>query len=597
MKKEELIEIKKGKTGTGLLIENDGYIKIDKNLIKESNEMGEWHCPNPFIVDAVFQKAGIKNANGRIYPRKILEREIEKYQERIREHRALGECYTPDVLVLCEEGWKPMADVKEGDKVLTLNTETEEIEVEAVTRKIEYDYDGEMISFEGRSLSEMVTPNHGYPIFNRHGKFADFYTAEQIYNHDVKDERHSFILKQGKWVNKGEEFFVLKGMTDEELTPKMLKCHPDCQLDKSIPMSTFMKFMGIYLSEGDFRKNNNDVNIYQVKETVCDLIRDLMVELDLHFTEEVDKRKRHIFRINDPRLHKYLKPLGDCYTKYIPFELKQQSKDNLRCLYDWFVLGDGRIRGDKRRKSYLSDDVFSVSKQLILDLNEIQFKMGYSGNFHTKDRNQDRYIEGRLIEGKNCHEMYFSLRSLTKGVYLDDRFLSMEKVPYEGKVMCIEVPNHTFYVMSNGFSHWSKNCNHPSESTIDLGRISHNIIELHWEGNTVVGKMELNISEGFRRSGICSTLGDTVANLLLNGYKIGVSSRAVGSVEQRMGVLMVGDDLELLCWDIVSDPSTPNAWVSDSYENLTPYLESDTSKSDKPSLNEKINKLKNILNS
>ena len=174
-----------------------------------------------------------------------------------------------------------------------------------------------------------------------------------------------------------------------------------------------------------------------MKETVCDLIRDLMVELDLHFTEEVDKRKRHIFRINDPRLHKYLKPLGDCYTKYIPFELKQQSKDNLRCLYDWFVLGDGRIRGDKRRKSCisLSDDVFSVSKQLILDLNEIQFKMGYSGNYHTEARNQNRYIEGRLIEGKNCHEMYFSLRSLTKGVYLDDRFLSMEKVPYEGKVI------------------------------------------------------------------------------------------------------------------------------------------------------------------
>lgn len=139
-------------------------------------------------------------------------------------------------------------------------------------------------------------------------------------------------------------------------------------------------------------------------------------------------------------------------------------------------------------------------------------------------------------------------------------------------------------------------CNHPSDSTIDLGRISHNIIELHWEGDTVVGKMELNISEGFRRSGICSTLGDTVANLLLNGYKIGVSSRAVGSVEQKMGVLMVGEDLELLCWDVVSDPSTPNAWIGDK-EELQQYVESNEVNVNKTSLNEKINKLKNILKS
>lgn len=137
-------------------------------------------------------------------------------------------------------------------------------------------------------------------------------------------------------------------------------------------------------------------------------------------------------------------------------------------------------------------------------------------------------------------------------------------------------------------------CNHPSDSTIDLGRISHNIIELHWEGNTVVGKLELNISEGFRRNGICSTFGDTIANLLLNGYKIGVSSRAVGSVEQKLGVLMVGDDLELICWDVVSDPSTPGAWMGQK-EELQQYVETKTNKNS--IINEKINKIRNVLNS
>lgn len=139
-------------------------------------------------------------------------------------------------------------------------------------------------------------------------------------------------------------------------------------------------------------------------------------------------------------------------------------------------------------------------------------------------------------------------------------------------------------------------CNHPSDSTIDLGRISHNIVEMHWENDTVVGKLELNISEGFRRSGICSTLGDTCANLLLNGYKIGISSRAVGSVENKLGVLMVGDDLELICWDLVSDPSTPNAWLGHK-EELQQYIESNETHKNKTIISEKLTKLKSILNS
>jgi len=381
MKREELVEIKKDKTGTGLLIEHDGYIKANTDLLKE-NANGEWHCPYPFIVDAVFQKADVKNANGRIYPRNILEREIERYQEKIREHRALGECYTPDVLVLCEDGWKCISSVTEDDSVLTLNTTTNEIEIQKITKKIEYDYDGDMIRLESRNISDFVTPNHGYPVYNEKDSFVDFFTANDIFNDNI----------------------------------------------------------------------------------------------------------------------------NDCEKCYIP-----------------------------------------------------------------------KFVP-----------------SFANGVSLNKNQLNVTKEYYNGKVMCIEVPNHTFYVMSNGKCHWSKNCNHPSDSTIDLGRISHNIIELHWEGNTVVGKLELNISEGFRRNGICSTFGDTIANLLLNGYKIGVSSRAVGSVEQKLGVLMVGDDLELICWDVVSDPSTPGAWMGQK-EELQQYVETKTSSNSV--INEKINKIKNILKS
>ena len=172
MKKSELTEIKRNHEGTGLLIENDGYISMsegkNKNLLEFNNNEG-WRCPYPFIVDAVFQKFGIKNANGRIYPENILKREVEKYQQRINEKRALGECYKPDVLVLTENGWKTMSDIKIGDNIVTLNVSTKKTEIQPVLRKIEYQYNGEMIKLKNNKIDEIVTPKHKFILFNKNG--------------------------------------------------------------------------------------------------------------------------------------------------------------------------------------------------------------------------------------------------------------------------------------------------------------------------------------------------------------------------------------------------------------------------------------------
>ena len=142
--------------------------------------------------------------------------------------------------------------------------------------------------------------------------------------------------------------------------------------------------------------------------------------------------------------------------------------------------------------------------------------------------------------------------------------------------------------------------NHPTESAIDGERICMNIIELHWVGHTLVGKLELPITEGFRRYGICSNLADTVAQWIVSGLKIGVSSRGLGSVTQQMGKLVVGDDYEIVCWDVVTQPSTPNAWIETEDEALQPYLES-TNNSNKNTINEsnkpdKYSKFENWLN-
>ena len=138
--------------------------------------------------------------------------------------------------------------------------------------------------------------------------------------------------------------------------------------------------------------------------------------------------------------------------------------------------------------------------------------------------------------------------------------------------------------------------NHPSESVIDLSRVAMNIIELHWEGRTLVGKLELLTSPGFRKYGIISNQADQAANLLLSGIKIGVSSRGLGTVTNKMGVLYVSDDYEIVCWDIVGDPSTPQAWITPEDNIPQQYIESKENDGSKSKLFEDLEKFTDWLN-
>lgn len=118
--------------------------------------------------------------------------------------------------------------------------------------------------------------------------------------------------------------------------------------------------------------------------------------------------------------------------------------------------------------------------------------------------------------------------------------------------------------------------NHPESVTLDGRSLSHNITDLWWENHTLVGKMELGVSLGFVNYGVVSTLGDMVANYLRLGWKLGVSSRGLGSVEKDRfsGKFIVQDDFEITCWDIVCEPSTRGSFISIEKKELNQYVES-----------------------
>jgi len=309
--------------------------------------------------------------------------------------------------------------------------------------------------------------------------------------------------------------------------------------------------------------------ITQKKEGTKNLIRELLAELPLQFKEVVYPDGKVDFKINDARLHKYLKQFGKSSEKFVPNEIKDLSSNHLSDFLDWFILGDGRVRG-----KYNRTDMFSTSKLLIDDLHELLIKTGRSGTISTDDRDYDRFFTNpdgtkRLIKRGNSKPIHFLNVSTTKGIYLDDRHIKTELVDYDDMVYCIDVPNHIFYVKDNGKSCWNGN------SSIISGKdISHNITKIWWEGSTLMGELEILMSPGYINHGIISCQGDMVANLLRLGIKIGVSSRGVGSVEDVNGVQLVQNDFELICWDVVTNPSTPGSWIFRNNKEAGPFKES-----------------------
>jgi hypothetical protein len=103
--------------------------------------------------------------------------------------------------------------------------------------------------------------------------------------------------------------------------------------------------------------------------------------------------------------------------------------------------------------------------------------------------------------------------------------------------------------------------NHPESSLIDLDRVSHIITDMWWDKNVLLGKLKLLTSPGFHERGIVSTKGDQAANLLRQGVTLGISSRGVGSLKKVGEQNEVQKDFELICFDLVSSPSTPGAYL------------------------------------
>jgi len=101
---------------------------------------------------------------------------------------------------------------------------------------------------------------------------------------------------------------------------------------------------------------------------------------------------------------------------------------------------------------------------------------------------------------------------------------------------------------------------HPESSVVNLQNVSHNVKEMHWEGDNLLGTVEV----------LGTPSGNILKNLFEAGIKLGISSRGMGSVESvnEGDAQEVQDDFELIAFDFVSNPSTHGAFLHPTNESI-----------------------------
>jgi hypothetical protein len=138
---------------------------------------------------------------------------------------------------------------------------------------------------------------------------------------------------------------------------------------------------------------------------------------------------------------------------------------------------------------------------------------------------------------------------MLQGIIQKSDQLNQNKRVYPNEILRREVENYQKAVRD---SRAVGELDHPESSSVSLERVSHIIKEMKWEGNNVIGRIEV----------LPTPRGKILETLLESGVKIGISSRGVGSTDKNNeGYDVVQPDYQIICFDIVSEPSTPGAYL------------------------------------
>jgi deoxycytidine triphosphate deaminase len=345
----------------------------------------------------------------------------------------LEPCFADDTEILTPEGWKPFEDLKLGEQVLGMSDDGF-AEYQPVLAKQAYDYTGELLHFDGRSVDLLVTPDHKLLVNRRtNGRSSrkgpektGWHTlaAKDVYGkHNYEVTRH--VLWRGS--NPGETVLVN---------------------GERYPTQAFLRFLGLWLGDGSvYSPQKNGKNSGYVIQIAAfnhkrSYVKAVLDELGVHYNEFKEG-----FRFYSKPLHDYLQPYKHAPTKHLPREWLCLAPELIALILEGLVKSDGND---------LTQTITTCSRQLADDAQVMAFLSGQSAIVRkAKPEIRERQINGVSIHTN--HDVY-KVRLGTTHLTPKIRPERHKIKSYRGKVYDVTVPNHLIFVRRNGKAIWSGNC-------------------------------------------------------------------------------------------------------------------------------------------
>lgn len=348
------------------------------------------------------------------------------------------DCFSDDTEILTKNGWKNVSLISYSDEVLSLNKKTNEGYYQKPVKLFKKQYDGKMYQVKGELVDILVSPEHKMYVKLFSKKITHDFSLIKASELNHREYR---FKKNFNWNGKNKNFFTLKKIISKYYNRKQVK----------IKMDLWLEFFGWYISEGfvRFQKQKTKTTNYVISiaqsrtanKKKCILIKNLIEKIGWRY--HYNQSRFNISSGYNKQLFEYLNMFGKAGDKFIPQEIKNLEKRQLKILLNSMMLGDGN-----------SNCYYTTSKILADDVQEIMCKCGYTSDITRKKCQNKKWRDCYVVR---LHEVrHYPKCNINKK---NKALCSSKWIDYKGMIYGITMKSdHIIYTRRNGKPVWIGNC-------------------------------------------------------------------------------------------------------------------------------------------
>jgi len=386
-------------------------------------------------------------------------------------------CYDDQTNIVTRSGIKKYNEVQVGELIYTINVKTHQMELKPIKKIIAYDYEGDMVSIEGKRINLLVTPNHKMLFQNTDNNEIFYHNADSIADCFKYDRISNITFPLPKWSGLNCEYIDFHTWVKSDNIPY----NATKNLIWKMKTKDFLYLLGLYIGDGytgkykyrssitakEFIKRRDkggkfikSDKLYYEKSYSNNCIHFAIPKSDPSRKKLIEVLDRYNINYNNDNdtflwfssavLQKMFKQSGDnVYKKHIPTWVLDFDSSLLKYLYNGLIDSDGHWNQSSKRESYST-----VSIELIHGFIELCVKLGYELNIISKKANRSFFKkENRFFNSSNSFNFDVS-HCYRKKIYKHH----LSKKYYKGKVWCLEMEdNHNFLVERCGKNYFCGN--------------------------------------------------------------------------------------------------------------------------------------------